>query len=57
MSETRAKANFIAVRDSDRPEKILFRFDPSRDIIEVKPKGGRLQRVDLTQYREDDREA
>lgn len=56
MSETRAKANFIAVRDPAQPQKILFRYDAERAIVEIKPKGGKLTRVDLTQYNAPDAE-
>ena len=31
--------------------KLLFRFDPSRDLIEIKPPGGRKEVVDLRPYR------
>lgn len=32
--------------------QLLFRFDPQRDLIEIKPKGGRRQIVDLRPLRD-----
>ena len=42
---------FIDVRSTDG-KSLLFRFDPARDLVEVKHKNGAVHLVDLQQYRE-----
>ncbi len=53
MSEPKPiyKPGFVEIRGDD--DKLLFRFDPNRDLIEIKPKNGRLQVVDLQPYRQE----
>lgn len=45
------RARFVNVR-SPKNGKLLFRFDPNRDIIELKDRRDPPVYVDLTQYRE-----
>ena len=44
-----AVSDFVDVREP-QTEKLLFRYDPDRDIIEVQRRGVKTV-VDLTQYR------
>lgn len=39
---------FIEIRRNGR---LLFRYDPNRDLVEIKPKGSQSEVVDLRQYR------
>jgi hypothetical protein len=41
---------FIDVRDP-QTKKLLFRFDPERDLVEIGERG-RATLIDLTQYRQ-----
>lgn len=39
---------YVEVRgDGDR---LLFRYDPDRRLVEIKPRGGRVQVVDLMKF-------
>lgn len=40
---------YLEVRGED--DRLLFRFDPGRDLIEIKPRNGRKQVVDLRPLR------
>ncbi len=46
---TRASEDYIEIRGRDN--NLLFRFDPVRDLIEIKPKQGPIELVDLRPYR------
>jgi hypothetical protein len=47
MNEARpgVQPQYVEVRGGDG--RLLFRFDPARYLIEIKPHGGRVQVVDL----------
>jgi hypothetical protein len=44
----RGEDGFVEVRRNGR---LLFRYDPNRDLVEIKPKGSPSQIVDLRQFR------
>lgn len=50
MSEAK-RCYYLDVRGGDG--RLLFRFDPVRDLIEIKPHGGRVQVVDLQSVRQE----
>lgn len=49
VSPQQINEDFIELRDGNG--RLLFRFDPSRDLVEIKPKGGDVVLVDLRPFR------
>ena len=51
--ERRCRRGFVDVRSSREHRRLLFRYDPERELIEIVYRG-ELEVVDLTQYQERD---
>jgi hypothetical protein len=41
---------FVEIRARGNPSLLLCRYDPERQLLEIKPKGLPLELVDLTKY-------